>query len=59
MMAWKPWYERLAEMNGKEEAEEFMRGVFGFRPKNTQPIVTGLIAGYVGGKVAAKAKKKK
>jgi hypothetical protein len=61
-MAWKPWYEVAAEMNGKEEVEEFMRGVFGYRPKNTQPIITGLVAGYVGGKVAgksvAKAKKK-
>jgi hypothetical protein len=57
-MAYKPWYERAAELNGKDEVEEFMRGMFGYRPKNKQPIITGLIAGYVGGKVAAKAKKK-
>lgn len=58
-MAWKPWYERVAEMQGKEEVEEFMRGAFGYRPKDKRPIITGLIAGYVGGKVAAKASKKK
>jgi hypothetical protein len=57
-MAWKPWYERAAEMNGKE-VEEFMRGVFGWKPKDKRPIITGLVAGYVGGKVAAKASKKK
>ena len=58
MMAWKPWYERAAEMNGKE-AEEFMKGVFGFRPRDKRPIVAGLVAGYVGGKIVAKANKKK
>jgi len=46
-------------MNDTNEQQEFMRGVFGFRPKEKQPIVVGLIAGYVGGKVAAKGKKKK
>ena len=57
-MAWKPWYERAAEMNGKE-AEEFMKGVFGFRPRDKRPIVAGLVAGVVGGKIVAKALKKK
>jgi hypothetical protein len=61
-MAWKPWYERDAELNCKDEVEELMRVMFGYRPKDKQPIITGLIAGYVGGKVAgktvAKAKKK-
>ena len=56
-MAWKPWYERAAEMNGKE-AEEFMRGIFGWKPKDKRPIIAGLIAGYVGGKVAASSVKK-
>jgi hypothetical protein len=50
-------------LNGKDEVENFMRGMFGGRPKDKQPIITGLIAGYVGGKVAgktvAKARKKK
>ena len=57
-MAWKPWYERAAEMNGRE-VEEFMRGVIGRKPKDKRPIIAGLFAGYVGGKVAAKDLKKK
>jgi hypothetical protein len=58
-MAWKPWYKQVAEMNNQHEREEFIRGAFGFRPKEKQPIVAALIAGYVGGKVASKAKRKK
>ena len=56
-MAWKPWYKEVAEMNNQHEREEFIRGVFGFRPKEKQPIAAMLIAGYVGGKVASKGKK--
>jgi len=59
MMAWKPWYEQLAEMDNVSEQQEFMRGVFGFRPKDKQPIIAGLIGGYIGAKVATKAKKRK
>jgi len=58
-MAWKPWYERAAELNGRNDVEEFMRGVFVSQPKRNSALFTGLIAGYVGGKVAAKAIKKK
>ena len=50
-MAWKPWYKQAAEM------EEFIKGVFGFRPREKQPIVAMLVAGYIGGKVASKDKK--
>jgi hypothetical protein len=57
-MAWKPWYERAAEMQNAAEVEEFMKGIFGQRPKYTQPIVAGLVAGYVSGKVANKLVKK-
>jgi len=57
-MAHKPWYEEVAEMNDKNEREEFVRGVFGFRPKEKQPIVAMLVAGYIGGKVASKGKRK-
>jgi hypothetical protein len=57
-MAWKPWYERAVDMHGKEEVEEFMRGVFGYRPKHREPIIAGLVAGYVGGKVAAASAKR-
>lgn len=57
-MAHVPWYKKAAEIHSTHEREEFIRGVFGFRPKERQPILTALIAGYVGGKVAAKGKKK-
>lgn len=54
----KPWYEELAEMNNAHERENFMRGVFGFRPKERTPILAMLVAGYVGGKIASKGKGK-
>jgi len=57
VMAHVPWYTQVAEMNNQHEREEFMRGVFGFRPKEKQPIFAALLAGYIGGKVA-KGKKK-
>lgn len=57
-MAYKPWYERAAEMD-QHEAENFLRGVFGFRPKERQPILAMLVAGYIGGKIASKGKDKK
>jgi len=28
-MAWRPWYEEMAEMNSAKEREDFARGVFG------------------------------
>lgn len=28
-MAWKPWYDRVAEMDSAQEREEFIKGVFG------------------------------
>jgi hypothetical protein len=59
MMAWKPWYERAAELDSREDVEEFMKGVYVSQPKRNSAVFTGLIAGYVGGKVAAKASKKK
>ena len=58
-MAHVPWYVKIAELDTETEREDFMRGVFGFRPKESKAIVATLIAGYVGGKVASKAKKKK
>ena len=64
-MAWKPWYEQVAEMNNQQEREEFIKGVFGFRPTEKRPIVAGLILGttaaYIAGalNIASKAKKKK
>lgn len=57
-MAWKPWYQRMAEIESATEREEFAKGLFGFRPKERRPIVAALVAGYVGGSIASKAKKK-
>ena len=57
-MASKPWYEHVAEMHDANEREQFIRGMFGFRPKEKH-ILTGLVAGYLGGKAAAKKAKKK
>lgn len=31
-MAWKPWYERMAEIDSAEERADFIRGVFGPPP---------------------------
>ena len=66
-MAHKPWYIEVAEMNNQHEREEFIKGVFGFRPREKRPVIASLIAGttvaYALGAVAAtkkaKAKKKK
>jgi hypothetical protein len=64
-MAYVPWWQEAAEMNNQNEREEFIKGVFGFRPKEKRPNVAALIAGtsaaYVAGAlyVASKAKKKK
>lgn len=55
-MAWKPWYEQLAEMNNEAEKKEFMKGVFGYKSMDKAPIIAGLIAGYIGAKVASKKK---
>jgi hypothetical protein len=68
-MAHVPWYQQVAEMNSQHEREEFLKGMFGFRPKEKRPVIASLIAGtttaylagavYVGAKKVAKAKKKK
>lgn len=63
-MAHKPWYVQAAEINSQHERDEFVKGVFGFRPKEKRPIFASLIAGSavayaVGAHRAKKAKKKK
>lgn len=64
-MAYVPWWQEAAEINNQNEREEFIKGVFGFRPTEKRPIVAGLILGstvaYMAGaaKTVAKAKKKK
>lgn len=57
-MAYKPWYEQMAEMTSATEREEFMKGMFGFRPKERHPVLASLVAGYVANQVITKAKKK-
>ena len=60
----KPWYVQAAEINSQTERDEFIKGVFGFRPKEKRPIFATLIAGttaaYVAGahRAVKKAKKK-
>ena len=64
-MAHKPWYLQAAELENQREREEFIKGVFGFRPTEKRPVVAGLILGttaaYIAGAVrtVSKAKKKK
>ena len=63
-MAHKPWYLQAAEINSQTERDEFVKGVFGFRPKEKRPLFAMLIAGtgaaYAAGahRAAKKAKKK-
>jgi len=59
-MAWKPWYDRMAEMDSAEEREEFLKGVFGPPPiKGKQAagiVMTGLLAGWGAGKILKRPK---
>lgn len=45
----KPWWERVADFNDKDQ-EEFLRGVFQgkttYRPRQGQSHIMGLAAGY-------------
>lgn len=49
-MAWKPWYERMADMDSAEEREEFLKGVFGPAPMKGSQVanmaLTTLLVGY-------------
>lgn len=49
-MAWKPWYERMADFDSAQEREQFLEGVFGPPPlKNSQiagMALTALLAGW-------------
>jgi hypothetical protein len=61
-MAHVPWYQQAAEINNQHEREQFIQGVFGFRPKEKRPVIASLIAGsavaYLAGAVAVGAKHK-
>lgn len=56
---WKPWWERVAELETPHERQEFVRGVAGYSPSNHQTLFIGLVAGYVGGKLAQRKGKDK
>lgn len=49
-MAYKPWYERIVEIDSAEEREEFLRGVFGGglhkQKSNVGPALASLLAGF-------------
>lgn len=59
-MAWKPWYERMAEMDSAEEREEFLKGVFGPPPitgkKAAGMALTALMVGWGTGKILKRSK---
>lgn len=63
IMAWKPWYERMVEMDSAEERSEFVRGVFGAPKPMTGRQAAGmalsaLMAGVIGYQIAKPRKKK-
>lgn len=49
-MAWKPWYERMAEIDSAEERADFIRGVFGPPPMSGKQAagmaLTALLVGW-------------
>lgn len=60
-MAWRPWYERMAEIDSAEERADFIRGVFGPPSPSTSKkagmALTALLAGW--GVRQLKSQKKK
>lgn len=60
-MAWKPWYERMAEIDSAQEREEFMRGVFGMNTTSKRdfvgPALISLMAGFGLGLATRRPKK--
>lgn len=49
-MAWKPWYERVVEIDSAHEREEFLRGVVGYSKANKGKVaglaLSGLLIGW-------------
>jgi hypothetical protein len=54
---WKPWWEKVADLDTPQEREEFMRGVsgLGLGKGVGKSVLTGIIAGVVGGSIAKSA----
>jgi hypothetical protein len=48
---YRPWWNKVADTD-YQERENFLRGIPGFKNANRQSILLGLVAGYVGGKIA-------
>lgn len=60
-MAWKPWHQRVQELDTEAERVEFLRGVFG-PPGNLNPKATAVatISGFLAGwSIAGAAKGKR
>lgn len=58
-MAWKPWYDRAAEMDSADEQEEFLKGIFSSpAPSAGQTAGLAMIA-LLSGWGASQLKKKK
>jgi hypothetical protein len=58
-MAYKRWYQRLAEMDSAEERDEFLQGVFfSTKPSKSKPFTVGLVTGYLGAKILSKDPRK-
>jgi hypothetical protein len=63
-MAWKPWYQRVAEFDSAEERTEFLKGVFGPGKTTSGPgiaavTITSFLAGWGVGSVIRDAAAKK
>jgi hypothetical protein len=61
-MAWKPWYERVADFDSSQERVEFLKGVFGpakttSGPATAAATITAFLAGW--GIVSAATRGKK
>ena len=52
------WYDKMAEMDSAAEREAFLRGVFYPGTQQKNPLVVGIVAGWLGGKALAKKRKK-
>lgn len=57
-MAWRPWYERMAEMDSADEREEFLKGVFAPKPLGGKQAAGLAMIALLGGYGFSKDKKK-
>jgi hypothetical protein len=61
---WKPWYERVADFDTAKEREEFLKGVSPVKFASSKSVAThlllaGVIAGYVGNRIAKSGRDKR